>query len=70
MDRRHGWKGRRRTAECKGGTLPSGRVTRCYLAVDVGGTKLAAGVVDEPDEILVRDRLLTPPRDVWPRCRA
>jgi glucokinase len=43
-----------------------GRVTRCYLAVDVGGTKLAAGVVDDSGRILVRDRLLTPPRDVWP----
>ena len=41
-------------------------MTRCYLAVDVGGTKLAAGVVDESGRILVRDRLLTPPRDVWP----
>jgi len=41
-------------------------VTRCYLAVDVGGTKLAAGVVDDSGRILVRDRLLTPPRDVWP----
>ena len=43
-----------------------GRVTRCYLAVDVGGTKLAAGVVDDSGRILVRDRLLTPLRDVWP----
>jgi glucokinase len=41
-------------------------VSRCYLAVDVGGTKLAAGVVDDSGRILVRDRLLTPPRDVWP----
>ncbi len=41
-------------------------MTTCYLAVDVGGTKLAAGVVDESGRILVRDRLLTPPRDVWP----
>jgi len=41
-------------------------VTSCYLAVDVGGTKMAAGVVDDSGQILVRDRLLTPPRDVWP----
>ena len=27
---------------------------------------MAAGVVDESGQILVRDRLLTPPRDVWP----
>ena len=66
LGRRHGGKGRRPTPECNGGTLRSGRVTRCYLAVDVGGTKLAAGVVDESGRILVRDRLLTPPRDVWP----
>ena len=33
--------------DCNGGRLRSGRVTRCYLAVDVGGTKLAAGVVDD-----------------------
>jgi glucokinase len=41
-------------------------VTTCYLAVDVGGTKLAAGVVDEHGQVLVRDRVATPPRDVWP----
>jgi len=38
----------------------------CYLAVDVGGTKLAAGVVDETGAVLVRDRIATPTRDVWP----
>lgn len=27
---------------------------------------MAAGVVDDSGQILVRDRLLTPPRDVWP----
>jgi glucokinase len=36
------------------------------LAVDVGGTKLAAGVVDENGEVLVRDRIATPARAVWP----
>jgi glucokinase len=41
-------------------------VTRCYLAIDVGGTKLAAGIVDESGTVLVRDRIATPPRDVWP----
>lgn len=41
-------------------------MTRCYLAVDVGGTKLAAAVVDDSGEVLVRDRVATPPRDVWP----
>jgi glucokinase len=47
------------------GPLRCGRVTRCYLAVDVGGTKMAAGVVDDTGRILIRDRLLTPPKDVW-----
>lgn len=37
-----------------------------YLGIDIGGTKLAAGVVDEHGEILVRDRVPTPTRDVWP----
>jgi glucokinase len=40
-------------------------VTDCYLAIDVGGTKLAAGVVDGQGEVLVRDRVATPGRDVW-----
>lgn len=37
-----------------------------YLGIDIGGTKLAAGVVDENAQILVRDRVPTPTRDVWP----
>ncbi|HEY4331679.1 MAG TPA: ROK family protein [Ilumatobacteraceae bacterium] len=37
-----------------------------YLAVDIGGTKLAAGVVDDDGRVVVRDRVPTPPRDVWP----
>ncbi len=49
---------------CRASTV--GLVTRCYLAVDVGGTKLAAGVVDESGKVLVRDRVATPQRDVWP----
>ena len=36
-----------------------------YLAVDIGGTKLAAGVVGDDGRVLVRDRVATPPRDVW-----
>lgn len=38
----------------------------CVLAIDIGGTKLAAGVVDAQGAVLVRDRVPTPPRDVWP----
>jgi len=36
-----------------------------YLAVDVGGTKLAAGVVDMEGNLVVRDRVPTPQRNVW-----
>ncbi|MBI4885170.1 MAG: ROK family protein [Actinobacteria bacterium] len=38
----------------------------CYLAVDVGTSRLAAGVVGEKGEVIVRDRIPTPARDVWP----
>jgi glucokinase len=41
-------------------------VRELYLGIDIGGTKLAAGVVDENAQILVRDRVPTPTRDVWP----
>ncbi len=43
-----------------------GLVETMYLAVDIGGTKLAAGVVDDDGRVVVRDRVPTPPRDVWP----
>ena len=36
------------------------------LAIDIGGTKLAAGIVDGAGAVLVRDRVPTPARDVWP----
>jgi glucokinase len=36
-----------------------------YLAIDVGGTKLAAGVVDADGTIVHRDRVPTPRRDPW-----
>ena len=42
------------------------RVSTCYLAIDVGGTKLAVGIVSDAGEVLVRDRVATPNRDVWP----
>lgn len=41
-------------------------MTRCYLAIDVGGTKLAAGIVGADGAVLVRDRIATPTREVWP----
>ena len=37
-----------------------------FLAIDVGTDRLAAGVVDGAGEVVVRDRVATPPRDVWP----
>lgn len=39
-------------------------VSACYLALDVGVAKLSAAVVDENAEVLVRDRIATPARDV------
>jgi glucokinase len=37
-----------------------------YLAIDVGPVRLAAGVVDDAGEAIVRDRVAAPPRDIWP----
>ncbi len=37
-----------------------------YLAIDVGHDRLAAGIVNDYGEVLVRDRVATPARDVWP----
>jgi glucokinase len=37
-----------------------------YLAIDIGGSKLTAGVVDSSGAVLLRDRVATPARDVWP----
>lgn len=36
------------------------------LAIDIGGTKLTAGIVDDAGTVLIRDRVPTPTRDVWP----
>ena len=37
-----------------------------YLAIDIGHDRLAAGVVNDFGEVLVRDRVATPAREVWP----
>lgn len=37
-----------------------------YLAIDIGGTKLRAGIIAEDGSVVVRDRVPTPARDVWP----
>lgn len=42
------------------------RVTTGYLAIDLGPSRLAAGVVDTEGEVVIRDRVTTPARNVWP----
>ncbi|MCB0967433.1 MAG: ROK family protein [Ilumatobacter sp.] len=37
-----------------------------YLAIDLGPSRLTAGVVDTAGEVVLRDRVATPPRNVWP----
>ncbi len=37
-----------------------------YLAIDLSPSRLAVGVVDTEGEIVVRDRVTTPARNVWP----
>ena len=37
-----------------------------YLAIDLSVTRLAAGVVDGSGKLIVRDRVATPSRHVWP----
>lgn len=36
-----------------------------HLAIDIGGSKLTAGIVDAHGVVLLRDRVPTPTRDVW-----
>lgn len=56
----------RGAAGCAAGAATVEAVTVCYLAIDVGAEKLAAAIVGEHAEVLVRDRIATPQRDVWP----
>lgn len=44
-------------------------MSQCYLAVNIGGTRLAAAVVDDNGDVLIRDRVKTPVKDVWPALR-
>jgi len=48
--------------------IPPGTVAPMptYLAIDIGTDRLAAGVVDDEGDVVVRDRVATPQRDVWP----
>lgn len=41
-------------------------MTNGYLAIELGSSRMAVGVLDDTGEIVVRDRLVTPPRNVWP----
>ncbi|HUF97863.1 MAG TPA: ROK family protein [Ilumatobacter sp.] len=40
-----------------------------FLAVDLGASRLTAGIVDADGEIIVRDRVATPNRNVWPAVK-
>ncbi len=37
-----------------------------FLAIDLGATRLAAAIVDADGEVVLRDRVATPARTVWP----
>ena len=37
-----------------------------YLAIDLGASRLVAAIVDLDGEVVVRDRVATPARNVWP----
>jgi glucokinase len=45
---------------------PRGDAVPGYLAIDLGPSRLTAGVVDAGGGIVLRDRVSTPPRNVWP----
>ena len=41
-------------------------VSEGFVAIDLGPSRLAAGIVDADGEVVLRDRLATPARNVWP----
>ena len=41
-------------------------VTDAYLAIDLSPSRLAAGVLTEDGDVVIRDRVATPARNVWP----
>jgi glucokinase len=45
--------------------VPSAPATG-FLAIDLGASRLAAAIVDADGDVIVRDRVSTPPRSVWP----
>lgn len=51
------------TCECRRATVAN--VSDCYLAIDVGSSRLSAAVVSHHGDVLLRDRVPTPGREVW-----
>lgn len=51
---------------CRSDRIPCTAMDGPFLAIDIGSTKLSAGIVDDSGTMLVRDRITTPSRDVWP----
>lgn len=47
-------------------TEPADTAHSGFLAIDLGPSRLTAGVVDERGEVVLRDRVATPSRNVWP----
>lgn len=44
-------------------------VERAFLAIDLAPSRLAVGIVDESGGIILRDRVVTPARNVWPALK-
>ena len=42
------------------------RPATAFLAIDLGASRLAAAIVDPEGDVVVRDRVATPARSVWP----
>ena len=47
-------------------TEPADATNTGFLAIDLGPSRLTAGVVDQRGEVVLRDRVATPSRNVWP----
>lgn len=60
--------GRRLSEEAESAAPPEPPAPKVpgYLAIDLGASRLAAAIVDLDGEVVVRDRVATPARNVWP----
>lgn len=47
-------------------TEPADATDAGFLAIDLGPSRLTCGVVDERGDVVLRDRIATPSRNVWP----